>query len=490
MPGDPSVTPLERGNRWVKLILYAAMLLMLAALAVYAYLGFFTRYMADDYCSLSALRQAGFWGAQVQWWQDWSGRYSFSFVITLVELFGVGIVPLLPALAIALWLFSMVWAYRPLFQGLKNSSYIPAGIFVASAALWITYRSIADYPQIVFWQTGILTYPVSLILFFLGSGVALRRSNNPARVRWLELLAWFLFAFLAGGFSETGVVTQIVVLAFLLMLFILTRNGKREILAPILLASLSGSILSLFVIALAPGNQVRSGGFQNIPPLAQSLPGSLAQTLQFIPNFIDQHTILFLFGLVAGAFFVYFGIAEGLEMNNRSLAWHFLGSFVLAEIGIWAGIAPAYLLRGGMPPERVLLFANFLAACLAIYWGGLSALLLRSNLPQRTSAAQSWISLALLAFMFVWGVAPHMVSQLKLAAPLREYSRQWDARHQTLLFASAPGEPIVVQDFTRTEDFREISSRLWLTGDFETSPDHWVNRCAAIYYGVDQIIAE
>ena len=159
------------------------MLLMLAALAVYAYLGIFTRYMADDYCSLSTLRQAGFWGAQVQWWQDWSGRYSFSFLITLVELLGVGIVPILPALAIALWLFSMVWGCRPLFQKLKISYYSPAGIFAASAALWITYRSIDDYPQVVFWQTGILTYPVSLILFFLGGGAALRRTRNPDRVR-------------------------------------------------------------------------------------------------------------------------------------------------------------------------------------------------------------------------------------------------------------------------------------------------------------------
>jgi hypothetical protein len=240
--------------------------------------------MADDYCSAAALKTQGFWGAQSYWWQNWSGRYSFSFVISLVELLGLTIVPILPGLVIILWLLSIVWGCLPLLKNLQVSNAITGALFLSGAALWMTYRSVDDYPQIVYWQTGILTYPVSIILFFVGLGIAVRRSFEPVRLKWWELLLWFLLAFVAGGFSETGVVVQIALLATLLILVVLTKNKDGSILIPLLVASLIGSVLSLLVIALSPGNAVRSAGFQNTPPFNQSLSGSLIETLAFLPD--------------------------------------------------------------------------------------------------------------------------------------------------------------------------------------------------------------
>ncbi|HET7897948.1 MAG TPA: hypothetical protein VFL47_09770, partial [Flavisolibacter sp.] len=95
---------MERQNRWTQMLFYIILAGMLSSLALYAYLGTFTRYMADDYCSAAALKVDGFWGAQAYWWQNWSGRYSFSFLASLVEMLGLKIVPVLPALGIALWL--------------------------------------------------------------------------------------------------------------------------------------------------------------------------------------------------------------------------------------------------------------------------------------------------------------------------------------------------------------------------------------------------
>lgn len=468
----------------------AFLLLMLFALAVYAYLGTFTRYVGDDYCSASALATEGFWGAQSYWWRNWSGRYSFSFAISFVELFGVSIVPVLPALILSLWLISAVWACLPLLRVLKISNPVFTGMLIASISLWLTYRSVNDYPQIVFWQTGILTYPVSPILFLLGVGISVRYSFPRGAPSWRELFLWFLFAFLAGGFSETGVVMQITLLALTFVLIKILKKIPQKKYSPILVSALCGSVLSLIVIAASPGNAVRSGGFQSIPPLGHSLPGSLAAALIFIPSWIDSHTIIFLFGLLAGAFFVYFGIHPGFQADNVKLAQYFALSLMVVETGIWAGIAPAYLLRGEIPPERVLLFPYFLLAGSVMYWGALGALFLRSNLPSSIGVYQVWASFVLLIVVASWSVGTFAVSQVRLVQPLMEYARLWDARHLSLLAASQNNESnIITADLSRVESLRELGTRLWLTGDFEADPAHWVNFCAAQYYGVGQISA-
>ena len=479
---------MERKNQWTQLPFYMVLLVMLSALAMYAYLGTFTRYMADDYCSAAALKTEGFFGAQSYWWQNWSGRYSFSFLISLVELLGLKIVPILPALVMVLWMFSIVWGSLPLLQKLDIPSPVVVGIYLASVVLWLTYRFVDDYPQIVFWQTGIITYPVTLILFFLGLGLALRSVSIPKRIRWWELLLWFLFGLIAGGFSETGVVIQITLLALLLIVLVLTKNARRIIFLPILIAALCGSILSLFVIALAPGNAVRSGGFQNIPPVGQSFWGSFVETLLFIPTLAGEHTIVFALSLLAGAFFTYFFIREELQIDVSSAAIYFIASLIFVLIVVWAGIAPAYLLRGGAPPQRVLLAAYFFVACLAVYWGALAALLLRSILPRAFHTAQFWAAFGLLVLFIALGVLPFAISQQKLIPPLKEYSILWDERHQALVQASQQGESaIVTTDLTRIKALSELKTRLWLSGDLETSPAYWVNHCAAQYYGVGQI---
>src|SRR5262245_8786617 len=221
MPEKYKVSTMEQKNQWAKFLFYLMLLFMLSPLALYVYLGTFTRYMADDYCSAAALKNEGFWGAQSYWWANWSGRYSFTFLISFVELLGLRIVPILPALIILLLLFSFVWASLPLLKQLKISNSIPGALFIACVALWSTYRNIDDYPQVVFWQTGVITYPLSLILFLLGVGVALRRSSDPAGMKGWEFFLWFLFAFIAGGFSETGVVVQIGLLGLLLIFVLL-----------------------------------------------------------------------------------------------------------------------------------------------------------------------------------------------------------------------------------------------------------------------------
>jgi hypothetical protein len=475
----------------MKLVFFALLILISASLLLYAYLGTFTRYMADDYCTAAALKTRGFWNAQTYWWQNWSGRYSFTFLVSLVELLGLGIVRILPALMMFLWLFSIVWACLPFLREFKIENPILSSIFSAGFLLWLTYQSISDYPQIAFWQTGILTYPVSPILFLLGLGIAIRRAINPASINRLELLFWFLFAFITGGFSETGVVIQISLLTLLFVFVQLAKNIQKKIFGPILLATWGGSILSLLIILLAPGNAVRSQGFQEFPPLSGTLPGSLVESLFFIPKLIGNHTATIAFGFLCGAFWICYFAPDELRASNWSLLRLAVVSFIVVEVGIWAGIAPAYILRGGVPPERVLLFSFFLVAGVVIFWGMLSSMLLRTNLPSSKQVFSNWIAPGLLIFLIVWELLPFMNSQLNLISPLQRYSAVWDQRQQSLLAASQSNPSnVIVDNISKIEGLRKLRTKLWLTGDFEDDPNYWVNRCAAEYYGVNQIITK
>src|SRR5205085_8309959 len=81
-------------------------------LAVYASIGAFSRYTADDFCWAGTLRAEGFFNAQVFYYTVYSPRYAFTFLVNLVELAGPAIVPALPVTAIVLWLATLTWTLR------------------------------------------------------------------------------------------------------------------------------------------------------------------------------------------------------------------------------------------------------------------------------------------------------------------------------------------------------------------------------------------
>src|SRR4030081_1344063 len=99
------------GNRLrhnVQLVVRSAMAL---PLLVYAVIGSFARYTADDYCWAGVLRTEGFFRAQLLWYTQYSPRYAFTFLVNLAELAGPAIVPALPAAAIVVWLATLTWTF-------------------------------------------------------------------------------------------------------------------------------------------------------------------------------------------------------------------------------------------------------------------------------------------------------------------------------------------------------------------------------------------
>jgi hypothetical protein len=89
--------------------LFAAALFPLGA---YAYDGSFTRYLADDYCYAADVHARGFLAAQAFWYRTWAGRFTFHLAESALTLLGPAIAPLLPMLALVVWVLALNWAIK------------------------------------------------------------------------------------------------------------------------------------------------------------------------------------------------------------------------------------------------------------------------------------------------------------------------------------------------------------------------------------------
>ncbi len=81
--------------------------LAFAPVSLFAYLGHFSRLIADDYCHLALGNEHGAWGLILYTRESWNGSYSNYFLHGLLTPLDVAIPALLPPLIVVLWLGSV-----------------------------------------------------------------------------------------------------------------------------------------------------------------------------------------------------------------------------------------------------------------------------------------------------------------------------------------------------------------------------------------------
>src|SRR5438105_2126522 len=173
------------------------------ALAILCVRGMYVRYNADDYWTASVVTRLGFWKSQTFWYERWSGRFAYTFLIGIVEAIGPRMVPALVPIAIAGW-FAATLA---LFKRLR----IEYAAAFAAAFVYAAAEGAPDMPQSILWQTGLLTYVVPIA----GMTAWLATTVDRQNVRWYDAVVPFVLA----GFSESNSIAQIIALAALAMIF-------------------------------------------------------------------------------------------------------------------------------------------------------------------------------------------------------------------------------------------------------------------------------
>ena len=413
-------------------------------LVVYAAVGASSRYTADDFCWAGILRTQGFVNAQVHWYTEYSPRYAFSFLVTLTEVVGPAIVPALPASAIAIWLAVLTWS---LIQfGIPRLR----GLVLAEVAVLATLQTAPDLPQSLYWQTGLLTYLLPLVLAtFLIGWLRLDQQRS-----WAFAVTGAI-TFIAGGLAETYLIPQNVALTLGLLLALRYRRRRAH-----LAAALAGGVLALAVIVASPSIGPRVMGTPADLWLASSAAVATAtfqllRLLRFFP-----FTVVMC--LAAPAL-----LGSGLPRIGRS-------AFVITTAATLIILPfcdfPSFFAQNGNPPTRSLIVPGAMMIAYLLFVG----------LAPRGAAAR-WLptrrrDIALAALALV----PLTTAILTLPdiSTAANYATLFDAEDQQIRASRDSGQ----QDLT-------VAPLPVNLGEAFVGPDrdNFFNMCVARYYGLRSI---
>jgi len=459
-------------------------------LAGAAAMGSFSRYIADDFCTAGTLRRLGFWESQSNWYLNWSGRYSFTFVATGLNLLGPGITPWLPLAALVVWLGAGAYLFRAWIPEDERPASWGVPFALSALLLFFTVEGAPNLYQSLYWQTGMLTYTLPLVLgtFYLGWLVRRSREAGGTRPAIVVLAAGAIFAFLMGGFSETFVGLQTVAMALWMGgILVLPGRSRRRGSFWLCTAGLLGSLLALLVVAMAPGNAVRQSALPEPTQLAEIMTRSWKDMYIFLARVGRDHTVSAFLALSLPAALAFAAGARAEEFpheeRNRSLMFLIGIPFVTAVL-VLATILPYEYAVSSYPDGRVLITTQFVLGLGMVSWGlvfgGAAARALGWRIGPVGRALSTAGGLLLLAVF----LAAAMQTFRAIREPLPEaqaYAQAWDRRHEDLRLAVAEDVETVA-----AASLRHMGGLAELGRD----PAEWINRCIAWTYGLDQVVAK
>ncbi len=473
MPETPD--PRERPAGGWRLI--AAWLLpaaLILALLPFAYTGWFARYQADDYCSAQLLRTEGYWAAQWSSYSGWSNRFATMLITGLIDpldVFGLRILPALLTAGLVAAAALLLLRLRALTgTPLRN----PSLLALAAGGVFFSLYTLPSRFQSLYWRSGSITYTLPVIALLLLLAILLKRSEG--RPAWQRLILTGLLAFFAAGFSETNAALQtaVIVLGLAAVLWSARRGARKDLSRAAWAAALSGTLLALAVMALAPGNAVRMSQMPTPPALLTWLTTSLRFGWDFLKNTTAATILPRLASLLFGA-----ALAARLDWRGAS-ARRIAGWLLAVPLAVYllavACCAPSVYAQSAYPEDRALSGANFVLSAGLMLEGALLGALTRRWLANlRLVPLAGGLALVGLSAYALYGGW----QALGGAAEERARAAAWDARAAQIAELRAAGATRV-----------EVNALDSIGGIAELSadPGNWVNGCAAGYYGVEEIV--
>lgn len=452
-----------------------------SVLAIYAYLGTFSRHLADDYCVVDFLN-TDFPTALWTNYMNVSDRFSNFMLITLSEAIHPRMVSILPAFMLSLWVFGIAWL---MFESSRFSGRAWDKLLIITLTFLLVFFALLQAPnrfQILYWRSAMAAHFAPLVFMpFLAASI-LRSihaaETKPTAFRVYPLL--FLASFLIGGFSEPTVLVMISLLALgIFCTWFWVKRPTRKTALTLLTVSFVGAVLALIVMAVSPAHAFRLSNAE--PP---SIPVAFARTfdygIEFIINSFRTLPLPTLFTVLIPFLIFYHLYAApipALSSEQRKRIYILLAGIpILSYLLIVASFLPS-VYGQSFPVERARFTGQL---CLVVGLMIESALLgsLAAHFRLQTSALK-WTALVLLAVSALYPLRAAWLAWGEVPA-YRERAALWDGREVMIfqLIEEGQTDPIVPQ-FDGVLGVKEL----------DVNANHWVNRCAAKYYGFDSIRA-
>ena len=225
-----------------------------AVLALFIGLSLFNYPSADDFCYAAKARDLGFFGAQVFWYEQWSGRYTLNLIWTAFMLSGdvfhtYRFPPII--LLITTWL-SASFLIAKIAQG--HISIFLTLLFGGVVTL-LFIAGVPDPAQTFYWLGGSFTYQMPNVFLILLLGLLIWRettASNKKLQRLIFIIASLLVIAIIGANEISLLLTSMIILGGALYALLMRRDSRMFWMALLLIAA-GAALISI----LAPGNAQR-----------------------------------------------------------------------------------------------------------------------------------------------------------------------------------------------------------------------------------------
>jgi hypothetical protein len=448
----------------------------LAVLAMHAYLGSYSRFIADDYCSAAEEHRFGILRAAWFWLRTWNGRYSANVLDAFVGSLGPGFTPAVTAIVLLVWSAALAAAVFMLMPNSSGPNRSPLfSISMAAAILSLALALAPNVAQSLYWGQGMraIIPPLVVMTLYVAIFAWWRRRTGSAGGRVVWLVASFLMAYGAGGFSETFTALQLAafVLAGAIWIILGRRTTDRNDIL-FLSAGLFGALLSFITVVISPGNALRAALSPPPPAIPELLRIALTSYGSFLLNILDS-------GLKTLALITAFalGLWAGASYDFRLKNWRVaILVLLLGAILTFSCFPPAAYGESEAPPDRTLLIPAFLLVVDLVFLGLSFGNWLTARWKTLPILPNTVIPLLLVAALL-------SVQQMSRLRPeYAAYAEAWAGFHTQMLGYRQAGIPSVR---VRTAD---LNANNWVGLDvLGDNPKFWLNKCVSDYYGVNVI---
>lgn len=465
---------------------------LVAGLGLFAYMGFFNRYWADDWCYNRDFKYLGFAGTMNGYFftgaEALRGYSTNRYTLTLLSgaLYEAGMfgTEILATLIIAAWFVGLLWV----LANLREVEGAPALATSALGAAFLLYYAIFLSPQrfqTVYWRSGV-HYSITIIcgLYLMGLVTAEVSRERPSRAAAFVIVP---LAFLGGGLSEIGAAYLVCGIGLLWLATWYASKGhaiwaeRSYRVTSLALISLLASVAALI---LSPSNSraaqlnTQSTSWAVVPLLS----------LRFAVDFVvDSFKSLPLPHLVLAAVFLSLSLLSGHlrpptspRVSVKTAALCLLGIGVVVTLLLVAIQAPNVRFYSAPPAPRAQSLSRFtMLAGIA-----LAAWITGQAIVQRWK--REWIGL-----VAVLGIALGALYTVRLIAGtyaeipgFQQRAQLWDQRDADVQAAIAAGQKQVSVSVIDTHSIsvRDILRSSDMTGE-------WVSNCGSQYYGLSAIRA-
>jgi len=460
--------------------LWALIVLLALGLAYFAFLGSYNRYYSDDWCYFADVKELGLSQSLAGYTSNVvysSSRFSltlFSALIFPLGITGLKLMTMFGLIFFSLGVQHVFSQFADLFSIKIDKKIVIAGSFLI--AFFSIYIAPIRY-QSFYWLTGFLPYTLPLIIAIWIAAIILKAGNTEKPALYTRPLLGAL-AFFGAGFSEAGAAFLLTIIIFLLATVFLFRNEHKwatRMLIPSLWA-LAFATLSVTILLLSPASWERVSRYGEMAGAFEFIQLTLKYSWDFVRLSLADLPLPHLV-VAASAVLLSLLHVEDKHTSSSILVKAILLIALLAFALIAASYAPSALIEKNPPHPRTRVIARstMLMAIVLMAWLG-TQLAARHKYFAKIRFNIT-IVLAALTLIYI-GRALYLSVELQPIYSSR--ARIWDERNEILLSSAELGlEYIEVQAI----DGAPIGG----LRDFKLATTHWINVCAARFYGVGEI---